>query len=200
LPEKSASVKKTNEGGVTMMIEMDRRRMLEGVGALIGLAALPAGALAAPAGKPSLDPAATALLTAIADTLIPRTDTPGAVDAKVPATFDALMRDWATPGHRAAYLAALTAIDDEAKAKAGKPFALLTPAARKAVLAPYDAAHLETDMRYAALKDLLINLYYLSEPGATVELRYEHVPGVWEASTPITAETRGRARCRRTNC
>jgi hypothetical protein len=45
-------------------------------------------------------------------------------------------------------------------------------------------------MRYAALKDLLINLYYLSEPGATVELRYEHVPGVWEASTPITAETR----------
>jgi hypothetical protein len=38
------------------MIELDRRRMLEGVGALIGLAALPAGALAAVAGKPpSLD-------------------------------------------------------------------------------------------------------------------------------------------------
>jgi hypothetical protein len=29
---------------------------------------------------------------------------------------------------------------------------------------------------YYKLKDLLINLYYLSEPGATVELRYEHVP------------------------
>lgn len=175
-----------------MMIEMDRRRMLESVGALIGFAALPMGALAAPvAGKPPLlDPAATALLTAIADTLIPRTDTPGAVDAKVPATFDALMRDWATPAHRVAYLAALTAVDDEAKVKAGKPFALLTPAQRKAVLAPYDAAHLATDMRYAALKDMLINLYYLSEPGATVELRYEHVPGVWEASTPMTPQTR----------
>jgi hypothetical protein len=45
-------------------------------------------------------------------------------------------------------------------------------------------------MRYAALKDLLITSYYLSEPGATVELRYEHVPGVWEASTPMTKDTR----------
>jgi hypothetical protein len=173
------------------MIELDRRQMLEGLGALIGLAALPAEALAAVAGKaPSLDKGTTALVTAFADTLIPLTDTPGAVQAGVPAQFDALMHDWASPSHRTAYLAALTAIDDEAKTKMGKPFALLTPAQRKAVLVPYDAQHLASDMRYASLKDLLVNLYYLSEPGSTVELRYEHNPGVWEASTPMTAETR----------
>jgi hypothetical protein len=91
-------------------------------------------------GKPPLlDPATTALLTAIADTLIPRTDTPGAVDAKVPATFDALDARLGHAAHRSAYLAALTAIDAEAKAKAGKPFALLPAAQRKAVLKAYDA-------------------------------------------------------------
>jgi hypothetical protein len=97
------------------------------------------------------------------------------------------MHDWASPAHRTAYLAALSAIDDEAKAKAGKPFALLTRRPRKAVLKAYDAQNLNGNMRYAALKDLLSTSYYLSEPGATVELRYEHVPGVWEASTPMTA-------------
>jgi len=173
------------------MINGDRRQLLQGLGALLGLAALPAGALAAAAGKPPLlDAPMTALVTAVADTLIPRTDTPGAVQAGVPARFDALMRDWANPSHRAAYLAALTAIDDEARAKAGKPFALLSPAQRQAVLAPYDAQHLPTDARYAGLKDLMINLYYLSEPGSTVELRYEHNPGVWEASIPLTPDTR----------
>lgn len=170
---------------------MDRRQTLASVGVLIGLAALPSHALAkTTATAPFLDPPMMALATALADTLIPRTDTPGAVQAGVPATFDALMRDWASPASRTNYLAVLNAIDAEAKAKAGKPLALLTPAQRKTVLAAYDAAHLATDMRYAALKDLLINLYYLSEPGATVELRYEHSPGAWEASIPLTSETR----------
>lgn len=173
------------------MIELDRRQMLEGIGALIGLAALPAEALAAAVGKaPSLDKPTTALVTAFADTLIPLTDTPGAVQVGVPAQFDALMHDWAGPARRTAYLEALGAIDDEAKAQTGKPLALLTPAQRKAVLVPYDARNLASDMRYASLKDLIINLYYLSEPGSTVELRYEHNPGVWEASTPMTAQTR----------
>lgn len=173
------------------MIELDRRQMLEGLGALIGLAALPAEALAAVAGKAaSLDKPTTALATAFADTLIPQTDTPGAVQAGVPAKFDALMHDWASPAHRTAYLAALSAIDDEAKAKAGKPFALLTAAQRLTVLKAYDAQNLKGNMAYASLKDLFVNLYYLSEPGSTVELRYEHNPGVWEASTPMTAETR----------
>jgi hypothetical protein len=31
------------------------------------------------------------------------------------------MHDWASPAHRTVYLAALSAIDAEAKAKAGKP-------------------------------------------------------------------------------
>ena len=38
---------------------------------------------------------------------------------------------------------------------------------------------------------LVFALYYLSEAGATQELRYEHVPGAWEPSIPVTADTRG---------
>ena len=172
------------------MIELDRRHMLEGRAALIGLSALPAEALAAAAKKPSLlDAPTTALLRAVCDTLIPRTAPPGAVQAKVPAVVDGLLRDWANPEHRAQHLAALKAIVAAARAKTGKPFALLTPSARHTFLTGYDVEHFSTP-EYYKLKDLLVTAYYMSEPGATVELRYEHVPGAWEASIPLTKDTR----------
>jgi gluconate 2-dehydrogenase gamma chain len=173
--------------GTVIVSTLDRRRMMEGLGALIGLAALPPEALAATKRKsrPS-----TALLTAVADTLIPRTDTPGAVQVGVPAKFDALMHDWASPAHRAEHLAALAAIDDAAKTKAGRPFALLALAARKSMLAAYDAENFATNATYARLKALLVSLYYMTEPGATKELRYEHAPGAWVASIPLTPQTR----------
>ncbi|MEY2926412.1 MAG: hypothetical protein RL367_889 [Pseudomonadota bacterium] len=173
------------------MLTLDRRHVLEGVAALIGLAALPIEAMAAAKGKTHfLDKPTAALVTAVADTLIPRTDTPGAVQVGVPVRFDALMRDWASPAHRTEHLAVLAAIDSSAKAKTGRPFALLAPAARKSVLGAYDAAHLASDATYARLKALLVSLYYLSEAGATVELRYEHAPGAWIASIPLTPQTR----------
>ena len=177
------------------MDRMDRRRMLESAAALIGLAALPEAAFAA-AGKVAsarpavLDRPGLALVSAVADTLIPRTDTPGALQAGVPAKFHGLLRDWANPVHRAALIAALGKIDAAAKSGAGKPFALLPAAKRTEVLRAYDSANLKADPDYARLKELLCMVYYFSEPGATVELRYEHVPGAWEPSIPITAATR----------
>ena len=39
-------------------------------------------------------------------------------------------------------------------------------------------------------KELVLTLYYLSQPGATRELRYEHTPGKWEPSIEIGPDTR----------
>lgn len=173
------------------MTTIDRRRLLESLGALIGLAVLPGEALAATAGKARLlDRPHTALVTALADTLIPRTDTPGAVQAGVPARFDAMLRDWASPAHRAQHLAALAALDTAAKAKTGRAFAALPAAQRKVFLTTYDAENFAANPAYTKLKELLVHLYYLSEAGATLELRYEHTPGAWEASIPLTPKTR----------
>jgi hypothetical protein len=129
--------------------------------------------------------------------MIPRTDTPGAVDSGVPRTFGFLLRDWATPEHRKSLLDALGAVDAAAKASTGKPLALLSPSARLTFLAEYDAQQLadvdgatESMKAYLRLKELVVSLYYLSKPGSTVELRYEHVPGIWEASIPLTSATR----------
>ncbi|MFM6830069.1 MAG: gluconate 2-dehydrogenase subunit 3 family protein [Novosphingobium sp.] len=129
------------------------------------------------------------LVTAVADTFIPRTDTPGAVDAGVPAQFAAMLAKWAAPATRTAFLARLDAIDVAARGGKGKPFAKLSAKDRLAVLKAYDAANFAAP-DYKRLRDLFLILYYNSEPGATVELRYEHAPGAFVPSIPMTAETR----------
>lgn len=193
---------------------MDRRSLLEGALLLLGVTATAgfspeAFAKAAASPKPTLAPAQFALLSAVADTIVPRTDTPGAVDARVPAKFDALLVNWAAPKRRTELTGALTAIDAVAREKEGKSFVDLTPEARKALLLAHDAAALKTvprrekltgmqammagpsvaDPAYAKLKELIVVLYYYSEEALTTELTYEHSPGDWTPSVKATPET-----------
>ncbi|MGE3690235.1 MAG: gluconate 2-dehydrogenase subunit 3 family protein [Novosphingobium sp.] len=194
------------------MLDMDRRSLLERMALLLGAAALPAEALASPARRARrfLKPARMALLTAVADTMIPKTDTPGALDAKVPAKFDALLLGWASPSRQVELVGALSRIDALAMAQEKKPFAALTPDKRNALLTAHDAAGLKSvpdtrkltgmaammagpsvaDPGYAKLRELLILLFFVSEEALTSVLTYEHSPGGWTPSVKVTPETR----------
>lgn len=139
-------------------------------------------------------------LIAAADTIVPQTDTPGAVDVGVPALFEALLATWAAPATVTALADALDRI-----AALGGGFVALDPSDRKAVLQAFDAAALAptdapradpfgpppaADPAYQRFKELVLTLYYLSQPALTQELAYTHVPGRWEPSVPVTPATR----------
>ncbi|HAC07925.1 MAG TPA: hypothetical protein DCF71_18940, partial [Gemmatimonadetes bacterium] len=47
----------------------------------------------------------------VSDLLLPRTETPGALDAHVPALLDQLMAEWASSDTQASHRAALAALD-----------------------------------------------------------------------------------------
>ena len=130
-------------------------------------------------------------IAALCDTMIPRTDSPGAVDAKVPQFLDSLMTNWASAASQARFRDVVTRLDKSARTELGMPLASAPAAARTAWLTRQDAALLAAgDAGYRDFKRLMLTGYYFSEPGATQELRYELVPGVWEPSIPITADTR----------
>jgi hypothetical protein len=195
--------------------QIDRRSLLSSALLLVGATAAAgfspeALAKAAARPKPYLDGETFTLLSAIADTIIPKTDTPGAVDARVPAKFDALLVNWAAPVRRFELTSAMSRIDRLARDKEARGFAELPPEKRKELLAAHDIAALKpvprtdklTGMRammagpsvadpgYAKLKELLVVLYYYSEEALTTELVYEHVPGGWTPSVKATPETR----------
>ncbi len=131
-----------------------------------------------------------AILDALAETIMPRTDTPGARDTAVPARIDALMKSWASPQTRLDFARVLDEVDAAARGHDPRGLAALPAARQLEVVAAYDNAKMR-DAGYAKFKALVFALYYLSEAGATQELRYEHVPGAWEPSITVTAATRG---------
>lgn len=194
------------------MADIDRRMMLERMAWLIGAAALPGEALAraAPRARRFLSAPRMALLSAIADTMLPQTDTPGALAARVPAKFDALMLNWASPQRRIELLGVMAKINAAALAAEKRGFVALSPAKRNMVLTAVDAAALKSvpdtrglkgmqammagpsvaDPAYAKLRELIISLFFYSEEALTSVLTYEHTPGGWTPSIKVTPETR----------
>lgn len=200
--------------------DMNRRSLIAHMTALLGATAIPAEAFAAPRGKAKgkagpkrfFTPSQTALVTALADTFIPKTDTPGAVEAGVVPRFDAMIGHWASAETKAQVVASLAAVDKMALESDKKPFAALTPARRKELLIAHDKAALKqvprkgkavgleaifgaantvpADQGYNRIKDLIIGLHYSSEAAMTQDLLYEHVPGKFVPSLKITKDSR----------
>jgi gluconate 2-dehydrogenase gamma chain len=216
------------------MNKLDRRAVLQRALLLAGAGMAPSFSLKALAqeaakGERLLDARQFGLLSAVADTMVPRTDTPGAVDAGVPALFDGLLKNWASPKRREELLAALEVIGRLGQ-QDGQPFVALSAERRHALLADYDVAALKparpdaaatfqrapaiadprqgqvlqrpvlpapaeygpsvAEPAYAKLKELIVVLYYLTEAALTHELQYEHAPGGWKPSIPVTPQTR----------
>ncbi len=190
---------------------MDRRALMQGLALLLGAASVPtlSGCKAAMQGAGALDDGQMKLLKAIADTIIPATDTPGAVAANVPKLLSGMIRDWASPETRAELVGAIDAIGK--KLGGGKNFAELDAVKRKALLSAYDADAVKPgpppkvkltgfaamvagaptmNPAYVKLKGLIINLYYNSEIASTKELIFEAVPGKFVPSMKVTPETR----------
>ena len=171
----------------------DRRELLRSAILLVGgtLAGLPDLAFAIAPTKTFFTPAERAVLDAVCGALIPRTDTPGAIEAGGPGFIDAMMSNWAAPGTAAGFRAVLTKIDGEARAATGKGFAALSTGQRDTRLAAFDAAAFAAkDQAWRRFRNLALTGYYLSEAGATRELRYELSPGVWEPGVKIGPDTR----------
>lgn len=199
---------------MTDAFSMDRRALMGRIAMLVGATALPAEAFAVTgkaAKKKFLTAPQFATLSAIADTVIPATDTPGAVGVGVPRQIDGMLVNWASPATRTRVSGVIAEIDKLALDADGKGFAALAPARRKELLLPYDKAALKPGPKpkeklnalmammagppvmnpaWVTLKDLVISLYYSSEVAMTKEIIYEHVPGKWVPSLKITPETR----------
>lgn len=170
---------------------VDRRALLRGAILLVGgsLAGVPDHAFAQGAAG-FFPPAERAILDAACATMIPKTDTPGAIEAGVPAFIDSMMARWASDDTRDGFRSVLAEIDAAARESGGKGFASLAPAEQTKVLTAYDAAAIGGGGDYRRFKELVLTGYYLSEIGATQELRYELAPGVWEPKIAMAPDTR----------
>lgn len=130
-----------------------------------------------------------AFLDEVGETILPKTDTPGAKEAQVGAFMSRIVKDCYTESDQKAFLDGMQKLDDASKKKNGKSFLESTPDQRHALLVDLDkeakdyAGTKKKDNPthyFTMMKQLTLWGYFTSEQGATKALRYVAVPGKYE--------------------
>lgn len=160
---------------------LNRRNMLKAASAAgsTGLFVSPAAASASPpptsTGEAPLTSDELALIAAMAEGVIPKTDTPGAIGAGVPAFFRTIFDEWFLKDQQIAFRSSLKAYDGEAKARFGKGFLACAAADQMQLLVEWDkkGANLFASPAhpFREFKRLTLHGYYTSEVGQNEELK-----------------------------
>ncbi|MBM4187157.1 MAG: gluconate 2-dehydrogenase subunit 3 family protein [Gemmatimonadetes bacterium] len=177
---------------------MDRRdlvRWLSGFAAAGWMAPLPgaervrlAELLPRSGGAAAFTPAQAALVATLADVIIPRTDTPGALDVEVPGFIARLTTDWYSDEEATQLRRGLDAIDALARARFGGTVLSLSEPNRTALLESLDTATGQpgsAEHTFARIKSLTVYGYFTSERVQTEVLKTEIVPGRFDGCIPI---------------
>lgn len=128
---------------------MERREFLEWLVATGGVASLSRlsvrdldamgrAAHDTPVAAPVLDARTRALVQTAAERIIPRTDTPGATDAKVTAFIETMLAGWYPAADRERFVRGIAALDAAARTRGAATFVALDGAAQDAVLTTFD--------------------------------------------------------------
>lgn len=187
---------------------MNRREWLKNMSALaIGAIAGPSllavfdahAASQKPEAKPQFfKPDQYSLVGTVSEIVIPRTDTPGALDAGVPLFIDQLFLAVYAKADQSRYLTAMAAFDKAG----GKPFLQLDDAQRKALVTRLHAEALGVPKgsKPAPAADFVLMTkkltmlgFFLSQPGCTQVLQYDPVPAAWKADIPLAKAGNGKA-------
>ncbi len=174
---------------------MDRRELLKVMALTLGgTIALPESVfaqLAEPLDTAKLKfftPTQRELVAAIAETIIPQTDTPGAIDAGVPGWIELLVQDCLGPADQKVIREGLGTIEEVSNGKFGKAYAALSLGDQIQLL-----TEMENEAKRAGdekafirrFKELTKFCYVNSEVGATEAFEFVFVPGRWDAAADL---------------
>lgn len=184
---------------------MDRREAIQRTAMMLGYAvSAPAimgilnGCKATPelAFKPAfLSEEMAGLVSEIAEIIIPKTDTPGAKDAGVPAFIDLMLKDCYEKEDQDRFLKGATDFNADAKATYGDSFVTCDAEKQNELVLKYHSeaiAALKSDTPpkerpfIMMMKELTMLGFFTSEIGATQVLQYEAVPGAYHGCVPLS--------------
>lgn len=143
----------------------------------------------------ALTAAQSELVSALADLILPRTDTPGALDVGTVEFIDLLVAEWFIEVERVRLVAGLEAVDRASVTAYGRNFAALSPDERVAIATALDAfeyrAPQSASDAWYTVKRFTVFSYATSKPVMQDIIKYKIWPGrfdgcaVDEATLPV---------------
>ena len=173
---------------------MTRRAALKRAALFLGVALTPSlianvlHAAATPGTKAVfLSPAQLDLVTAIAERILPRTDTPGATDVGVPAFVDLMLGNYSTETERKVFAAGLDEVNAASFAAHAQSFVKISDTQQDAILLKIAVASQKKEKTFFhQIKELTVVGYFTSEIVGRTVLHYDPVPGRYEGCVPIS--------------
>ncbi|MXY30346.1 MAG: gluconate 2-dehydrogenase subunit 3 family protein [Gammaproteobacteria bacterium] len=148
-----------------------------------------------------LTPPRARVMAAMAEAIIPATDTPGASEAGVTEFVAALVDGWLDDDDRDRFLAGLDTVDPSARDRFGADFADCTAAQQEALVGDLDAdlTHLrddadadETQHFFHDVKRFTLTAYFTSEVGLEA-IGYRITFPAFDGCAPLTEAEAGRS-------
>ncbi|WP_323688078.1 gluconate 2-dehydrogenase subunit 3 family protein [Rhizobium sp. AN69] len=180
---------------------MNRRELLKLIAIASGLPLIGADVVTAAenAAKPAGDahvfsPEEIRLLDEVAETIIPRTSTPGAKDAAVGAFMAVYAADCYTGEQRKLFLSAMADIENRSRTEYKKAFLELTSQERQTLISALDKQAGRNRRRPHRIpshssSELTLLGFFTSKIGATEVLVYDEIPGGFETCVPYKKGT-----------
>jgi hypothetical protein len=179
---------------------MLRRDLLRTLALAAAACALPREAMAsdlwarvARTTRRTLTPQHRALVGAIADIILPRTDTPSATDVGVIDFVDVIAESYYDAAERTAFVDGLDAIEALAQRTANRRFVSLDLATQTRLVEALDRVTTRTtpaERTYGRLKGLVIHGWYTSERVQRDVLQTQIMPGRFDGAAPHVVPAR----------
>jgi hypothetical protein len=144
-----------------------------------------------------------ATVKAMAEMIIPRTDTPGAADVGVAEFIDLMLTEWYDEAERGQFLSGLADVDSRSHSRFAKTFVECSSHQQSDTLTVLGKTMVEETKEnaprtrgrgampsnfYAMFRYLTLTAYYTSEAGATQELHFEMIPDHYDGCATAPAE------------
>lgn len=179
---------------------LTRREAIQRAVALLGVALAPsilAGVARAQAAAASSVGAAAkpvhlssshfAIVSAAAERILPRTDTPGALDVGVPAFIDLMVGEFMTAEEKRMFIAGPGEVDAASQTAHRRGFAQLAAAEQEAVLKRIaEASQAKERSFFHQLRELTLLGYFTSEPVGKHVTHYDPIPGSYQSCVPLS--------------
>lgn len=129
------------------------------------------------------------LLDEVAETILPRTETPGAKDAKVGEFMRVFVTDCYTPEEQVIFHKGLVSLEENCQKNYNRSFMALQPNEREAFIGQLDKYAIAQSSTgnthyFTMVKQLTLFGFFTSEIGATQVLRHVSIPGYFDGELP----------------
>lgn len=137
----------------------------------------------------------------LAERIMPKTDTPGAKDAKVANLLDGIVADYYSDKDAKGFAAQIDGFDADCKAENGKSFTEMNDEERDSYLKIVeDKAHKarengtnSSEIFWFNAKNSVLSVFFMTEAGMTQVLQHKAIPGPFQGCVPLSEAGEGRS-------